>query len=258
MSSKLAWPLCWVLSLLTLTLSAQNPVEFHGLWYTLDVSKSTATVVANPTENGYSDEVAVPDAVEYGGKTYEVTEIDREAFFGSNIQSVTIGDKVTRIGYRAFAYSSVTSAVIGKGVEWLDDFAFYECRRLTEVTIGNDEAAEIYTRIGQSAFHHCTSLSSVILGKSVRWIYPSAFYDCKKLKDVYCLGDYIWPAYGDLPYFDRDLLDGMTLHVLPTSYFNYHPGSDYLWSEYPWSEFKETVIMESDELSWLEGRLHRK
>ena len=63
MSSKLALPLCWVLSLLTLSLSAQNPVEYHGLWYTLDISKSTATVVASPTENGYSGDVAVPDAV---------------------------------------------------------------------------------------------------------------------------------------------------------------------------------------------------
>ena len=112
MSVKSAMPLCWVLSLVTLTLSAQNPVEYHGLWYTLDISISTATVVACPTENGYSGDVAVPDAVEYSGKTYEVTEIDREAFFGSNIQSVTMGDKVTRIGYRAFAYSSVVSAVI--------------------------------------------------------------------------------------------------------------------------------------------------
>lgn len=257
MSSKLAMPLCWVLSLLTLSLSAQNPVEYHGLWYTLDISKSTATVVASPTENGYSGDVAVPDAVEYSGKTYEVTEIDREAFFGSNIQSVTMGDKVTRIGYRAFAYSSVVSAVIGKEVT-IGDFAFYDCPRLTEVTIGNGEAPENYTYIGQSAFHHCTSLSSIVLGKSVRWIYPSAFYDCQNLKDVYCLGDYIWAAYGNIPYFERDLLDGMTLHVLPSSFFSYHPESDYLWSEYPWSEFKKTVIMESDELSWLEGRLHRK
>lgn len=87
---------------------------------------------------------------------------------------------------------------------------------------------------------------------------PSAFYDCQNLKDVYCLGDYIWAAYGNIPYFERDLLDGMTLHVLPSSFFSYHPESDYLWSEYPWSEFKKTVIMESDELSWLEDRLHRK
>ena len=164
---------------------------------------------------------------------------------------------MTKIGYRAFAYSSVVSAVIGKEVT-IGDFAFYDCPRLTEVTIGNGEAPENYTYIGQSAFHHCTSLSSIVLGKSVRWIYPSAFYDCQNLKDVYCLGDYIWAAYGNIPYFERDLLDGMTLHVLPSSFFSYHPESDYLWSEYPWSEFKKTVIMESDELSWLEGRLHRK
>jgi hypothetical protein len=246
--------LCFV----ALTVCAQDPVEYKGLWYTLDVSNSIATVVANPTGDGYSGEVVIPDAVEYGGKTYDVARIGDEAFCGTNILSVTIGDKLSYIGKRAFAYSTVTSAVIGKGVQNVGDFAFYDCRRLTDVIIGNGENNENYGRIGESAFHHCTSLSSIVLGKSVRWIYPSAFYDCQNLKDVYCLGDYIWAAYGNIPYFERDLLDGMTLHVLPSSFFSYHPESDYLWSEYPWSEFKKTVIMESDELSWLEGRLHRK
>ena len=113
--------LCFV----ALTVCAQAPVEIKGLWYTLDASKSTATVVANPTGDGYSGEIVIPDVVENGGKTYDVTEIGEEAFCGTNIQSVTIGDKLKNIAYRAFAYSSVASAVIGKGVENVESYAFF-------------------------------------------------------------------------------------------------------------------------------------
>lgn len=227
--------LCFV----ALTVCAQDPVEYKGLWYTLDASNSTATVVANPTGDGYSGEVVIPDAVEYGGKTYDVARIGDEAFCGTNILSVTIGDKLSHIGKRAFAYSTVTSAVIGKGVQNVGNFAFYDCRRLTDVIIGNGENNENYCRIGESAFHHCTSLSSVILGKSVADIYPSAFFDCKNLKDVYCFRDNIW-GYG-VNFFDRDNLDNMTLHY-PES------ASSYAYTSFPWSSFKETEKMQSSEL----------
>ena len=91
--------LCFV----ALTVCAQDPVEYKDLWYTLDTDNSIATVVANPTGEGYSGEVVIPDAVEYGGKTYDVARIGDEAFCGTNIQSVTIGDKLMYIGRRAFA-----------------------------------------------------------------------------------------------------------------------------------------------------------
>ena len=226
--------LCFV----ALTVCAQDPVEYKDLWYTLDTDNSIATVVANPTGEGYSGEVVIPDAVEYGGKTYDVARIGDEAFCGTNIQSVTIGDKLMYIGRRAFAYSNVASAVIGKGVQNIGNFAFYECRRLTDVIIGNGENNENYCEIGQSAFHHCTSLSSVILGKSVSSIRSSAFFDCKNLKDVYCLGDYIW-GYG-INFFDRDNLDNMTLHF-PES------APSYAYTSFPWSSFKEAEKMQSSE-----------
>jgi len=227
--------LCFV----ALTVCAQDPVEYKGLWYTLDASNSIATVVANPTGDGYSGEVVIPDVVEYGGKTYDVARIGDEAFCGTNILSVTIGDKLSYIGKRAFAYSTVTSAVIGKGVQNVGDFAFYDCRRLTDVIIGNGENNENYGRIGESAFHHCTSLSSVILGKGISGIYASAFFDCKNLKDVYCFRDNIWGNGRN--FFDRDNLDNMTLHY-PES------ASSYAYTSFPWSSFKETEKMQSSEL----------
>jgi hypothetical protein len=228
----------FLLSFVALTVCAQDPVEYNGLWYTLDANNSTATVVANPTGDGYSGEITIPDAVEYGGKSYDVTRVGDEAFCGTNILSVTTGNKMEWIGNRAFAYSTVASAVIGKGVT-VGAFAFYDCRRLADVIIGNGEDSEYYCSIGESAFHHCTSLSSVILGKSVSSIDASVFFDCKNLKDVYCLRDNIW-GYG-VNFFDRDNLENMTLHFPKTA-------PSYAYNSFPWSSFKEAEKMESSEL----------
>lgn len=229
--------LCFV----ALTVCAQDPVEYKGLWYTLDASNSTATVVANPTGDGYSGEIVIPDVVENGGKTYNVTEIGEEAFCGTNIQSVTIGDKLKNIAYRAFAYSSVASAVIGKGVENVESYAFYDCRRLTDVIIGNNEATEVNTIIGQSAFQQCPSLSSVILGKSVKTIGGFAFYDCENLRDVYFLRESKPSTSYWSPSFDGRYDGKMTIHV-PESGLE-----SYSWSTLGYRS-KEVQTIKADEL----------
>ncbi len=247
MSVKSAMPLCWVLSLVTLTLSAQNPVEYHGLWYTLDTSDSTATVVANPTENSYSGDVEIPDVIEYNGENYNVTAIDKGAFSGlTELQSVTIGNQIKTINESAFAYSSVTSAVIGKGVQIIDNFAFYSCKRLAYVLIGNG-----VTDIGTSAFHHCKSLSTVILGKSVYNVGESAFYDCENLRDVYFLREY--PPYIDYwSYcFDGRYDGNMIIHVPESGIDNY------AWSTLGYRS-KEVQTIKDDELENLSKMLHNK
>ena len=236
----------FLLCFVALTVCAQDPVEYNGLWYTLDANNSTATVVANPTGDGYSGEITIPDAVEYGGKSYDVTRVGDEAFCGTNILSVTIGDKLKSIGVRAFAYSSVTSAVIGKGASsgnnscQINDFAFYECRGLADVFIGDN-----VSRIGQSAFHHCSCLRSVVIGKGVSRIGASAFFDCEKLKDVYLFlldgfGGYGW-EWG--PFFDFDHINSMTLHITEAL-------SDWTktyWEPEPWFLFKDIKILASTE-----------
>ena len=247
MSVKSALPLCWVLSLLTPTLSAQNPVECHGLWYTLDASDSTATVVANPTENSYSGDVEIPDVIEYNGEKYDVTAIDKGAFSGlTELQSVTIGNQVKTINESAFAYSSVTSAVIGKGVQKIDNFTFYSCKRLAYVLIGNG-----VTHIGTSAFHHCKSLSTVILGKSVYDVGESAFYDCENLRDVYFLREY--PPYIDYwSYcFDGRYDGNMIIHVPESGIDNY------AWSTLGYRS-KEVQTIKDDELENLSKMLYDK
>ena len=57
--------------------------------------------------------------------------------------------------------------------------AFYNCRGLTSVTIGNS-----VTSIGYSAFEGCSKLTSVTIPNSVTSIGDNAFYYCKGLTTV--------------------------------------------------------------------------
>ena len=59
------------------------------------------------------------------------------------------------------------------------DYAFYECRTLTSVTLGDCVAG-----IGRYAFYGCTSLSELSLGGGLRVVYSEAFRGCSSLAEL--------------------------------------------------------------------------
>lgn len=97
-------------------------------------------------------EIIIPS--EHNGKP--VKKIDDRAFEDcDSLESITISNSVTSIGYNAF----------------------HDCNSLESATIPNS-----VTTIGTWAFNNCTSLENVALGNGVTSIGGDAFYNCTSLK----------------------------------------------------------------------------
>ena len=159
--------------------------EINGIYY--NFSGNSATVTCQRYNdfviitNSYLGAVIIPASVTYKGKTYSVTSIGEQAFFGSSgLTSVTIGNNVTSIGYEAFrGCSSLTSVIIPNSVSSIGNCAFYQCSSLTSVALPNSVLS-----IGWSAFQDCSGLTSVNIPESVTSINDAAFSGCTNLNSV--------------------------------------------------------------------------
>ena len=110
-----------------------------------------------------------------------VTRIGNSAFedcFG--LTSIEIGNSVTSIGERAFAYcTGLTSVEIPGSVTSIGNSAFRDCTGLTSIVIANS-----VTSIGAYAFYRCSGLTSIVIPNSVTSIGNSAFEDCSGLTSI--------------------------------------------------------------------------
>ena len=75
--------------------------------------------------------------------------------------------------------SLIVNAIIEEGVTSIGDYAFYNCTKLTSVTIGNS-----VTSIGEDAFDGCRGLTSFDIPNSVISIGDAAFGTCCSLASV--------------------------------------------------------------------------
>lgn len=110
-----------------------------------------------------------------------VYRIDNGAFSGcSQLQSVTIPNSVTYIGYDAFKNcSSLQSVEIPNSVDYLNRDTFSGCSSLTSITIPNS-----FSNIPEGFFRGCVSLTSLPLTNSITTISNSAFEGCTGLKSI--------------------------------------------------------------------------
>ena len=73
----------------------------------------------------------------------------------------------------------IPESIDGYAVAGIGDCAFDHCKSLTSVTIGNS-----VTSIGNSAFKGCTSLTSIVIPNSVTSIDWNAFFNCTSLTSI--------------------------------------------------------------------------
>lgn len=97
--------------------------------------------------------------------------------YQDQLQSVVIGNGVTRIGACSFYYcTKLESVTIGNNVKSIGWVAFQYCDSLTNILIPNS-----VTSIGYHAFLFCSNLLNVIIPKSVSNIGEGAFAYCSSL-----------------------------------------------------------------------------
>ena len=148
--------LAFLLLLPLLAISSWASVKINGIYYELNSSSKTATVVSS--SSGYTGSIQIPSIVTKGSEIYSVTKIGNYAFNGcTGLTSITIPNSVTSIG----------------------DYAFYSCTGLTYITIPNS-----VTSIGNTAFYNCTGLTYISIPSSITSIGDNAFLNCTGLTMV--------------------------------------------------------------------------
>ena len=105
----------------------------NEIWYTSTDGNivrpySTSGFGVNVVSNTYEDGKGV---MKFDG---DVTSLDARIFYDvSTLSSIVIPDSVQSIGAQAFAYTGITSVIIGAGVKSISEYAFYNCFNLEAV-----------------------------------------------------------------------------------------------------------------------------
>ena len=140
-----------------LTAKAGDVNQVGSIWYDIDISTKTASVVANPTGGKYVGEVNIPATINFDG-TVRVIAIGAKAFQNSTLLTkVTMTSQITSIGEYAFNGCSALEEVSGyTNVTSIGQYAFSGCSKLTEFHIYS-----ALTTVGKSAFNNCTGIQIV-------------------------------------------------------------------------------------------------
>lgn len=190
------------LTLFAITSASAYDFEVDGIFYS--VSGDNVYVTYDSFDSGcYSGIVNIPETVEYGGKSYNVTQIGPNAFRSCKLAYVVIPEGVTEICQGAFYKSSglknislphslksigwgafqncqdLSSVDLPSALEQLGGQAFCLCPNLTSIDI-----PESVVEIGNSVFHGCTSLTSVNLPDITTSISLGLFCNCSSLASV--------------------------------------------------------------------------
>lgn len=150
-------------------------------WYTIESATETTDGVSRRdcTECGQYEtaEFATKAAGNAGPSvSWVLTERGHLWIFGEGqLQEYTSSSQVPWYSYAA----EIVSAEIGENVTNIPGYAFYQCKKLTEVTIPGT-----VTSIGKYAFYYCSSLEMVQLPDSVTELGGSVFASCYALSAI--------------------------------------------------------------------------
>ena len=115
-----------------------------------------------------------------------ITSIGMCAFYDcDSLTEIELPDSITHVGYHTFVgCSNLETANIPPKVPYITWGMFAACRRLTTLTIPVDAAL---VGIAYESLVN-TSITSLYLPQSIKFIDPSAFENCSNLTDIYYAG----------------------------------------------------------------------
>lgn len=93
---------------------------------------------------------------------------------------VVIPDSVVTIKECAFLEcADITEVILGSGVTYIDEAAFYGCKNLSKIELcGNVKKVRAYS------FANCALLSELIIGENVNFVGSDAFFGCDSLSKI--------------------------------------------------------------------------
>ncbi|OAV73422.1 hypothetical protein Barb6_00247 [Bacteroidales bacterium Barb6] len=155
--------------------------KVDDLYYTIDLLHQT--VILNYYNQLYTGEpeLTIPSTIEYSSHTYNVTGIDKDAFWGNGtITFVSIPENIVSIEEHTFhRCKNLKTVSIPKGVTSIGEYAFSECESLTSASIPDGVKS-----IGEYAFSGCESLTFARIPDGMKSIGKYAFSGCESLKDI--------------------------------------------------------------------------
>ncbi len=117
--------------------------------------------------------VNIPQTVEIGGKMFEVTAVDKNAFRNNKkITSLTIGGSVKTIGESAFAgCTNLRTVTIGSEVTKIGNSAFWNCKKLDTMIIDTIRLK----KVGKNAFKGIRASAKIEVSKKKMSAYKNMF-----------------------------------------------------------------------------------
>ncbi len=166
--------------------------EFAEITLQYEITSSNTVQVVHSEDYKNLTDVVIPETVEIDGKTYTVTSIEREAFWGCyNLTSVVIPNTITSIGENAFRDCGLTDINVESGNTKYssENGVLFNFDKTTLVCYPSNKTGaytipESVTSIGKNAFCECSGLTSITIPNSVKNIEDWAFYRCSGLTSV--------------------------------------------------------------------------
>lgn len=154
--------------------------EKDGLTYSLSENDGNLTVVSPTTGETYAitGDLIIPETVCHEGQTYTVTRIGYKAFCESDVSSVSLPPTMTEIEEEAFrSCMNLVSINIPSAVTSIGARAFYYCKKLSSLHI-----SKARMKIGDEAFRYAPLSSLWLINSDMTWgLHVFAETDVKEL-----------------------------------------------------------------------------